>query len=110
MLVHIEEHQDKNILGPFTRDAVLNIEADQLVCTKLTSYTTGPQQFHILWSQGVCYTGAQQVEKIGEHHMGSYQWPHHESILGIRRDLMEGIWNHIDWESIGWAMQEVPVN
>jgi len=34
-LVHIKGHQDKNILGPFTRDMTLNIEADQLTCTKL---------------------------------------------------------------------------
>jgi len=42
-LVHIKGHQDKNILGPLTRDATLNIEADQLARTKLTGYTTGPQ-------------------------------------------------------------------
>jgi len=63
-LVHVKGHQDKNILGPFTRDVMLNIEADQLACIKLTSYTTGPQQFHIPWSQGVCYTGAQRVENF----------------------------------------------
>ncbi len=62
-LAHIKGHQDKNIQGPFTRDAMLNIKADQLACNKLTNYITGPQRFHIPWSQGVCYTGAQQVEK-----------------------------------------------
>ncbi len=71
-LVHVKGHQDTKTMGPFTRDAMLNIEADQLACTKLTSYTTGPTRFHIPWSQGVCYTGSQQVEFFWEHHMGSY--------------------------------------
>jgi len=62
-LVHVKGHQDNKILGPFTRDVTLNIEADQLARTKLTCYTTGPQRFHIPWSQGVCYTGAKRVEK-----------------------------------------------
>jgi len=60
------KHQDKNIQGPFTRDMMLNIEVDQLACNKLTSYSTGPQQFHIPWSQEVCYTGTQHVEKTLE--------------------------------------------
>jgi len=29
-LIHVKGHQDNKILGPFTRDATLNIEADQL--------------------------------------------------------------------------------
>jgi len=65
-LVHIKGHQDKNTQGPFTRDMMLNIEVDQLACNKLTSYSTGPQQFHIPWSQEVCYTGTQHVEKTLE--------------------------------------------
>jgi len=109
-LVHVKGHQDKNILGPLTRDTTLNIEVDQLAHTKLTSSTTGPQWFHIPWSQGVCYTGAQQVEKFG-----NTIWDHINGLTmkaywETQRDLTEEIWNHINWESIGQAMQEVPVN
>jgi len=27
-----------------------------------------------------------------------------------RRGLTQGIWNTIDWESVGWAMKELPIN
>jgi len=110
-LVHVKGHQDNTTLGPFTRDATLNIEADQLARTKLTSYTTGPQRFHIPWSQGVCYTGAKRVEK----HFGNTIRDHINGIATKaywekRRELTNGIWNKIDWESIARAMRETPFN
>jgi len=62
-LAHVKGHQDNKLLRPLTRDAMLNIKADHLARTKLTGYTNGPHRFHIPWSQGVCYTGTQRVEK-----------------------------------------------
>jgi len=62
-LQHVKGHQDSNCIGLFTRDATLNIEADQLARTKLETYQSGPTTFHIPWSQGVCYLGMRQVEK-----------------------------------------------
>jgi len=41
-LAHVKGHQDNKMLGPFTRDVMLNIKADHLARTKLTGYTTGP--------------------------------------------------------------------
>jgi len=44
----------------------LNIEADQLAKMKLALYTMVLPTFHIPWSQGVCYTGSDQVDFLGE--------------------------------------------
>jgi len=41
-LVHVKGHQDNKLIGPLTRDAMLNIEADHMARTKLTRYTNGP--------------------------------------------------------------------
>jgi len=58
-LEHVKGHQDNKLLRPLTRDATLNVEADHMARTKLLEHTNGPNQFHIPWSQGVCYTGTQ---------------------------------------------------
>jgi len=62
-IIHVKGHQDTHQFGPFTRDATLNIEVDQLAKAKLEAYWPGPTMFHIPWSQGVCYTGNQRIEK-----------------------------------------------
>jgi len=110
-LHHIKGHQDSKCVGPFTRDATLNIEADQLTQEKLATYWPGPTMFHIPWSQGVCYMGTQCIKKsfaneIHDHING--QWTTDYWIKW--RALTQGIWRTIDWESVRQAMQEVPVN
>jgi len=62
-LQHVKGHQDSKNFGPFTRDTMLNIEADKLAKEKLETYRTGPTIFHIPGSQGVCYVGKQRIEK-----------------------------------------------
>jgi len=55
----------------------LNIEADLLAKEKLALYTQGPLQFHIPWSQGVCYMNTQRVEKNFNNNIRDYingQW------------------------------------
>jgi len=54
-LIHMKGHQDNKHIGPLTRDATLNVEADLLTCEKLNTYHHRPNPFHIPWSQGVCY-------------------------------------------------------
>jgi len=51
-LYHNKGHQDSKCAGPFTQNATLNIEADQLAQDKLETYHPGPTKFHIPWSQG----------------------------------------------------------
>jgi len=62
-LHHIKGHQDAKNFGPYTRDVMLNIEADKLAKEKLETYWPGSQTFHIPWSQGVCYVGNHQIAK-----------------------------------------------
>jgi len=62
-LQHVKGHQDSKCFGPFTRDATLNIKADQLARGKLDTYTPVTSNFHIPWSQGACYTGNRCIEK-----------------------------------------------
>jgi len=111
-LHHIKGHQDSKCFGLFTRDTSLNIEADFLsVKTKLESYQSGPSTFHIPWSQGVCYLGTKWVEKdfakeIQDHINGQQTIEYWMT----RQSMTQGIWKKIDWESVGRAMYEIPVN
>jgi len=110
-LYHVKGHQDKNQFRPFTCDAALNIEVDILPKTKLASCTLVLTFFHIPWRQGVCYIGTNRVEKdfgkqIWDHINGQATKRYWEKQL----ELTQGIWNKIDWESTGRAMQELLVN
>jgi len=110
-LQHVKGHQDSKHFGPYKRDATLNIEADKLAKEKLATYRTGPVRFHIPGSQGVCYAGTHRIEKdfantIRDHMNGQKTTEYWLK----RRGLTQGIWNTIDWESIGWAMKELPIN
>ncbi len=110
-LHHAKGHQDSQNFGPYTRDATLNIEADRLARGKLEAYRPGPKNFHIPWSQGVCYMGQHQTVKdfattIRDHINGQATityWTKH-------RQMSQGIWNTFDWISIGRAMKEIPIN
>ncbi len=62
-LYHVKGHHASSNFGPLTCNATLNIEANQLAWTKLTLYTSSPVNFHIPWSQEVCYMGSHQVKK-----------------------------------------------
>jgi len=110
-LHHIKGHQDSNSIGPFTRDATLNIKANLLVKTKLETYASGLAVFHIPWSQGVCYLGAQRVKKTFANEIWDFiNGQKTTNYWRKQRALTQGIWNRIDWESIGRAMQELPIN
>jgi len=90
---------------------MLNIEADKLAKEKLAMYRTGPARFHIPGSQGVCYAGTLRIEKdfantIRDHINGQKATEYWLK----RRGLTQGIWKTIDWESIGRAMKELPIN
>ncbi len=89
-LEHVKGHQDNKLLGPLTRDAMLNVKADHMARTKLLEHTNGPNQFHIPWSQGVCYTGTQRVEKKFGNHI---------------RDHINGLVTRAYWEK-RWALTE----
>jgi len=110
-LHHVKGHQDSKNFGPYTRDATLNIEVDKLAWEKLGTQRPGPKTFHIPWSQGVCYMGANQIVKdfatiIWDHINGQSTieyWTKH-------RLMSQGIWNKINWVSIGRAMRELPIN
>jgi len=110
-LHHVKGHQDSKHFGPHTRDASLNIEADGLAKKKLEDYKPGPKNFHIPWSQGVCYTGHHRTVKefattIRDHINGQATIAYWIK----RRQLSQGIWNTFDWASIGRAMKEIPIN
>jgi len=111
LLHHVKGHQDSRHFGPHTRDATLNIEADRLAKEKLEDYKPGPKNFHIPWSQGVCYTGQHRTVKdfattIRDHINGQATIAYWTK----RRQLSQGIWNTFDWASIGRAMKEIPIN
>jgi len=110
-LHHVKGHQDSKSFGPYNRDATLNIKADKLAKEKLATYRTGPVIFHIPGSQGVCYAGKHRIEKdlantIRNHMNGQKTIAYWLK----RRELTQGIWNTIDWESIGRAMKELLIN
>jgi len=110
-LHHVKGHQDSNCAGPFTREATLNIKADQLTRTKLETYQSGPAIFHIPWSQGACYLSMQRVKKSFANEIWDYiNGQRTTEYWRKRRALTQGIWNTIDWESVRRAMQEIPVN
>jgi len=46
---------------------------------------------------------------IWTHNKGSHQWVTHENVLGKKVQIVSGIWNKVDWESIGRAMPKFPV-
>jgi len=110
-LHHIKGHQDARNFGPYTRDATLNIEADRLAREKLDDYKPGPKNFHIPWSQGVCYMGHHRTVKdfsttIRDH-------INRQATINYwtkRRQMSQGIWNTFNWVSIGRAMKEIPIN
>jgi len=62
-LHHVKGHRDSKNFSPYTRDAMLNIEEDKLAKEKLKIYQSGPQTFHIPWSQGACYVRNHQIAK-----------------------------------------------
>jgi len=110
-LQHVKGHQDSKNFGPYNRDAMLNIKADKLAKEKLEMYRTRPEIFHIPGSQGVCYVDRHQIEKdfantIRDHMNGQKTTAYWLK----RRGLTQGIWNTINWESIGRAMKELPIN
>jgi len=110
-LYHVKGHHASSNFGPLTCNATLNIEANQLAWTKLTLYTSSPVNFHIPWSQGVCYMGSHQMEKefartTQGHINGQLTKAYWEKCY----NLLAGIWNWIDWESISRAMQELPTH
>ena len=110
-LHYVKGHQDLQGISPFTRDASLNIEANLLVRTKLETYQSSPPMFHIPWSQGVCYLGTQRVEKAFTNEICDYMNGQQTTKYWMKRwNLTQGIWQTIDWESLGQAMQEIPVN
>jgi len=110
-LQHVKGHQDSKCFGPFTRDATLNIKADQLARGKLDTYTPVTSNFHIPWSQGACYTGNRCIEKSFATEIRDYINGQTTTTYWLKlRELTKGIWKKIDWESIGRAMQEIPVN
>jgi len=110
-LHHVKGHQDSRNFRPYTRDATLNIEADRLARKKLEAYQPGPKNFHIPWSQGVCYTRHHQTVKdfsmtIRDHFNGQATINYWTK----RRQMSQGIWNTFDRVLIGRAMKEIPIN
>jgi len=101
-LHHVRGHQDSTIHRPFTCDASLNIEVDLLAKGKLTLYMQGPRNFHIPWSQGTCYMNTQRVEKNFTTNIHNYINSQQISEYWRQcQNLTKGIWNTINWESIG---------
>jgi len=108
---HVKGHQDSKCFGPFTRDASLNIEADLLAKSKLEKYQPGPSNFRIPWSQGVCYLGNKRVEKAFAQEIRDYINGQRTKDYWVkRRSMTQGIWKKIDWESVGRAMNKIPIN
>jgi len=111
ILQHVKGHQDSKCFGPFTRDTSLNIEADLLAKSKLERYQTGPNTFHIPWSQGACYLGKKWVEKAFTNKIRDFiNGQRTQEYWMKRRSMTQGIWQKIDWSLVGWAMYEIPIN
>jgi len=90
---------------------MLNIKVDKQAWGKLETYRQGPTTFHIPWSQGVWYMGPNWIAKdfaatIWDHMNGQKTTDYWTK----RRRMLQGIWNTINWESIGWAMKELSIN
>jgi len=110
-LNHIKGHQDLKKIGPYTRDGTLNIKADTLAWEKLDTYQLGPKTFHIPWSQEVCYAGTHQIEKDFNTNIRNHLNGQKTIEYWTKQRLMsQGIWNKINWTSIGRAMKELPIN
>jgi len=93
-LHHIKGHQDARNFGPYTRDATLNIEADRLAREKLDDYKPGQKNFHIPWSQGICYTGQHQTIKDFATYPRPYQWTSHDHLLDQAQAIVTGYLEH----------------
>jgi len=78
---------------------------------KLETFTQGPSTFHIPWSQGICHTSKHWVVKNFANSIFNYMNGQQTQTYWSKQcQMTQGIQKKIDWKSLGWAMQKIPLH
>jgi len=108
-LVFIQGHQDNGQPTVLSRDAWLNVGADSLVKNKVASWAV-PTHFKLLGNSWGCYVGPTRIVKQFNKTLQIWiNGKETQEYWEKQTQLQQAQLNNVDWSSISWAMQRVPL-
>jgi len=104
-------HHDQGHPKVLTRDAWLNVEANCLAKIKVATLHTGPIQFKLPWNPWGCYTDNQcMVKQFDTGLCTIINGRETQEYWARQKKHCPEQLNDMDWSSLGWAMQSIPLS